>query len=72
MSIVNRRNAVLGWVVWETGKRVAKRKAKSVVPTGESISGGRRKSAVAAMIAAVAGTLMFWRRRSARARAVPE
>jgi hypothetical protein len=70
MSIVNRRNAVLGWVVWETGKRVAKRKAKSVVPT--PISGGRRKSAVAAMIAAVAGTLMFWRRRSARARAVPE
>ena len=29
MGIVNRRNAVVGWVVWNVGKRVAKRKAKS-------------------------------------------
>jgi hypothetical protein len=72
MSIVNRRNAVLGWVVWETGKRVAKRKAKSVVPTGESITRSRKKSAVAAVLAAAAGTLMFWRRRSARASTVPD
>ena len=70
VSIVNRRNAVLGWVVWETGKRVAKRKAKSVVPGVETPS--RRKSAIAAVLAATAGTLMFWRRRNARARAVPD
>ena len=66
MSIVNRRNAVLGWVVWETGKRMAKRKAKSVVPTSETVSGARKKSALAAVVAAVAGVAMFWRRRSAR------
>ena len=67
MSIVNRRNAVLGWIVWQTGKRVAKRKAKSVVPTtGDGASVGKKKPAIAALIAAAAGTAMFWRRRSAR------
>ena len=65
MSIVNRRNAVLGWVVWQAGKRFAKKKAKSAVPSTETIA-SKKGSAVAAVIAAVAGTLMFWRRRSAR------
>src|SRR5439155_21173548 len=35
VSIVNRRNAVIGWGVWKLGKRVAKRKAKSATPTVE-------------------------------------
>ena len=65
MSIVNRRNAVLGWVVWETGKRFAKRKAKNAVPSTETIT-SRKGSAIAAGIAAATGVLMFWRRRSAR------
>ena len=30
MSIVNRRNAVVGWLVLKTGKVVARRKAKRV------------------------------------------
>ena len=28
MGIVNKRNAVLGWLTWTLGKRVAKRKAQ--------------------------------------------
>ena len=65
MSIVNRRNAVLGWVVWQAGKRFAKRKAKNAVPSTETITSAKG-SAIAAVIAAVTGALMFWRRRSAR------
>ena len=65
MSIVNRRNAVLGWVVWETGKRVAKRKAKNAVPSTDTIV-SKKGSAIAAVIAAITGALMFWRRRAGR------
>jgi hypothetical protein len=64
MSIVNRRNAVLGWGVWKLGKRAAKRKAKSAVP---SVEGGRPNrpffAAVATGVAGLAGALTFWRKR---------
>ncbi len=60
MSIVNRRNAVIGWGVWKLGKRAAKRKAKSATP---SVEGGRpNKSLIAVAIASAAGALTFWRR----------
>jgi hypothetical protein len=36
MGIVNRRNAVLGWSVWQVGKRVAKRKARGAVPSART------------------------------------
>jgi hypothetical protein len=65
MSIINRRYAVLGWVVWQTTKRLAKMKAKGAVPTTEKIK-SPKGSAVAATIAALVGGLMFWRRRAAR------
>ena len=59
MSIVNRRNAVVGWLVWMVGKDYAKRKAKSAVPT---VEGGRpNKSLWAVAIAGVVGALTFWR-----------
>jgi len=62
MSIVNKRNAVLGWMTWKVGKRVAKRKAKTAVPT---VEGGRpNKPAIAAAgAAALAGSLLFWKAR---------
>lgn len=61
MGIVNKRNAVLGWLTWGIGKRLLKRKAKGAKPT---IEGGRpNKSAIAAGLAALAGTLLFWRRK---------
>jgi len=64
MSIINRRNAVLGWAVWGTAKRAASYKAKrSVRSSGDS----RRPSVpvVAATFAGLAGAvgaLAFWRK----------
>lgn len=61
MGIVNRRNAVLGWGVWQVGKRAARLKAKGAVPSTE---GGRpNKSLLAVGIAGLAGALTFWRKR---------
>ena len=42
MSIVNRRNAVVGWLVLKLGKVIARRKAKQV---GSRLPLRRRKSA---------------------------
>jgi hypothetical protein len=56
MSIVNRRNAVVGWVAVKVGKRVVKRKAADAVPSA------RTGGALAGAHAAVGGALFFWRR----------
>jgi hypothetical protein len=58
MSIVNRRNAVIGWVVVKMGKRVAKQKAADAVPSK------RTGGAVAGALAAAAGVALFRRKRS--------
>ncbi len=45
MSIVNRRNAIMGWAVWTVGKQVMKQKAKSAVDARAGRAGaatGRR------------------------------
>jgi len=53
MSVINKRNAVVGWVVWSALKSVGKRKASDAKP---SIEGGRpNKSLIAVVIAATAG-----------------
>jgi hypothetical protein len=62
MSVVNRRNAILGWAVWNASKTMAKRKAKSAVPGDDSRV--PKKSAVAAAVAAAGGAVWFLRRRS--------
>ena len=64
MSIVNRRNAVLGWLSWLGLKHVVKRKAKDAVPG--TVEGSRRpnKGAIAAGLAAIGGLLWFWRKSS--------
>ena len=60
MGIVNKRNAVLGWLTWTLGKRVAKKKARQAVP---GVEGGRpNKPAIAAGAAALFGGLLFWRK----------
>ncbi len=60
MGIVNKRNAVIGWLTLSVGKRVAKKKAKAAVP---AVEGGKpNKPAIAAGVAALAGTLLFWRK----------
>ena len=63
MGIVNRRNAVLGWTVWQVGKRVAKRKAKGAVPGVDTETKRPNKPAIIAGLAAVGGLLMFWRKK---------
>jgi hypothetical protein len=69
MSIVNRRNAVLGWLTWSVGKRVLARKAKSVLPKsvlpsspGPDPGAGKGKALrTVAVLAAVAGAVAFWK-----------
>jgi hypothetical protein len=64
MGIVNRRNAVLGWAVWNVGKRVARKKARGAVPSVDSETKRPNASAaILAALAAVGGALMFWRKR---------
>jgi hypothetical protein len=62
MSVLNRRNAVVGWVVYQVGIRVIKRKAKQVVPSIESKR--PNKSAIALALASAVGVLTFWKLRS--------
>lgn len=63
MGLMNKRNAILGWTVWQLGKRVAKKKAKAAVPGRADDSMKPNKSAIATGLAAVGGALWFWRRR---------
>jgi len=58
MSIVNRRNAVVGWVVTKVAKRVVKKKAADAVPSAKT--GG----AAAGALAAIGGALLFWKKRT--------
>ena len=57
MGIVNRRNAVVGWLAVKVGKRVVKRKAAEAVPSA------RTGGAAAGALAALGGVLFFWRRK---------
>jgi hypothetical protein len=65
-SIVNRRNAILGWTVWTISKTAAKRKAKQAVKLEGGIANGRPGKGAAALLAGLAatgGAVWFWRRR---------
>lgn len=63
MAILNKRNAVLGWSVWQVGKRAAKRKAKKAAPGRVDDTNRPNKGAIVSALAAVGGALWFWRRR---------
>ena len=73
MSIVNRRNALIGWATWKVGKRVARKKARHAVPAVEE---GRpnKPALVAGTAAALGGTLVFLkaRKRASGAKAEAE
>ena len=64
MAVINRRNAILGWGVWLVAKRVAKKKARDAVP-GRGDYAGLNKGAIATIVAAVVGVLVFWRVKAA-------
>ena len=61
MSVINRRNAVMGWAVWNVAKRAGKKKARDVTP---SVEGGKpNTSLIAVFLAAAAGAFAFLRGR---------
>ncbi len=64
MSVLNRRNAVVGYVTLAIGKRVLKKKAKDAVPAIDAETKKPNKSAIALLIAGTVGALTFWRKRS--------
>jgi hypothetical protein len=57
MSIFNRRNAVVGWLVVKLGKRAARKKAQGAVPAA------RTGGVAAGALAALGGMLFFWRKK---------
>ena len=59
MSIVNRRNAIVGWLVIKAGKKAARRKAQDAVPSP-------RTGGMAAGAAAALGTLLVVLKRRRR------
>ena len=63
MGMLNKRNAVLGWTAWQVGKRVMKRKARGAVPGRVDDTMRPNKGAIAALLAAIGGALLFWRSR---------
>jgi hypothetical protein len=65
MGILNKRNAVIGWSVWQVGKRVAKRKLKHAAPRRTHGTDRPKKGAgaIVSALAAAGGALWFWRRR---------
>ena len=61
MSVINRRNAVMGWAVWNVAKRAGKMQARNVTP---SVEGGKpNTSLIAVFLAAAAGAFAFLRGR---------
>jgi hypothetical protein len=64
VSVFNRRNGAIGWLMWVVGKRVLKQKAKRAVPSIDPQTKKPNRSAIALLIAGAAGALTFWRKRS--------
>ena len=62
MSVFNRRNAFIGWLVLTLAKPIAKQKARSAARKAGTKKGGAVAASLAAVGAAAAG-LMFWRKR---------
>ena len=62
MSVLNKRNALLGWAVWNMSKRMAKQKAKSSATRDNSRLPNKR--AIAAAVSALGGAVWYWRKRS--------
>ena len=57
MGIVNRRYAILGWIVWQIAKFAGKSKARQVVP-GRGDYAGLNKGAIGSILLLIGGA--FW------------
>jgi uncharacterized protein HemX len=63
MSVINKRNAVVGWAAWKVVKQAAKRKAARSLPSTNGAGQGRKLvAAVPLALAAAGGAVVFWRR----------
>ena len=69
MSVVNRRNAVLGWATWKIAHNLARRKARQALPAENR---SKKPAIAAAGVAALAGSLLFWRKARRRTGAAEE
>ena len=65
--MLNKRKAMIGWLVYTAAKPLAKRalrsKAKGAVPGTRGDSRRPNKAAILAGLGALVAGLMFWRRR---------
>jgi hypothetical protein len=65
--MLNKRKALLGWLVYTAAKpfvkRAVKSKSRAAVPGTREGSKAPNKAAILALLAAGAGALMFWRKR---------
>ncbi len=59
MGIVNKRNAIVGWLTLKVGKRVVRKKALEAAATGKRAGRG----AATGILAAAGGVLLFLRSR---------
>jgi hypothetical protein len=65
MGIFNRRNAVVGWLVWTVGKRMLKRKAKAAVPSIDSETKRPNRAFYVLGLAGAGAFAYFWFHRGA-------
>jgi hypothetical protein len=65
--MLNRRKAMIGWLVYTAAKPFVKRalrsRAKGAVPGTRAGSRAPNNAAIVATLSAVVGALMFWRSR---------
>ncbi len=59
--MLKKRYALLGWLTWRVGKRMAARKARAAVPAVEE--GRPNKGLIVSALAALGAIVFFWRRR---------
>jgi hypothetical protein len=74
--MLNKRKAIIGWVVYTAAKPLAKRamrtKAKNAVPGTRAGSRKPNTAAIVAAVGAVLGGLMFWRKRRSGDEELPQ
>ncbi len=61
MSIINRRNAMLGWATWTAAKQIAAHKARAAAHAED---GKSRMRLIIPLLAAAGAVLFFWRHKS--------
>jgi len=64
VSVINRRNAVMGYFAWVGAKTLLKGKARRAVPSIDMEARRANKSAIALAVVSVLGVAAFWKHRS--------